>query len=219
MCTFILQFITKTKSELDVICRYEKSINSAISHFKKYNLDAIFLACNAPGRSAFNRVERCMAPLSRDLAGLILDHEKLGTHLNEKGETVDIDLEKKNFEHAGNVLAEIWSETVVNNFPVFAEYVSPEDSDLTDLETVPQEWKEIHVRESHYLLQIVKCSERTCCSEPRSNYFQVMDQFLPAQLLVSQGGLKLSDNEDEHNHFSSLLVKLEKFLTTYVVLQ
>lgn len=95
MCTFILEFYYKFK--LYKFYRYEKSINSAISHFKKFNLDAIFLGTNAPGRSAFNRVERCMAPLSRDLAGLILDHEKLGTHLNEKGETIDIELEKLNF--------------------------------------------------------------------------------------------------------------------------
>lgn len=54
-------------------CRYEKTINCAISHFKKFNMDALFVATNAPGKSAFNRVERRMAPLSRDLAGLVLE--------------------------------------------------------------------------------------------------------------------------------------------------
>ena len=34
--------------------RYEKTINCAIDLFRSYNLDALFLATNAPGRSAFN---------------------------------------------------------------------------------------------------------------------------------------------------------------------
>lgn len=35
-----------------------------------------------------------MGPLSRDLAGLILDHQQLGTHLNKKnGDTTDTELE------------------------------------------------------------------------------------------------------------------------------
>lgn len=45
--------------------RYDKVINVAINHFIEHDLDAFFLATNAPGRSAYNRVERRMAPLSR----------------------------------------------------------------------------------------------------------------------------------------------------------
>lgn len=37
--------------------RYRKVIQIAIHHFKEYNLDTLFIATNAPGRSAFNRVE------------------------------------------------------------------------------------------------------------------------------------------------------------------
>jgi hypothetical protein len=55
--------------------RYEKVVNVAIHHFLEYDLDAYFVATNAPGRSAYNRVERRMLPLSRELAGLILPHE------------------------------------------------------------------------------------------------------------------------------------------------
>jgi hypothetical protein len=140
---------------LNINCRYEKTIKCAITHFKKFDLDAFFLATNAPGRSAFNRVERRMAPLSRDLAGVLLDHKKFGTHLNEKGETVDPVLERRNFDHAGNVLAEIWSETVLDNHPTIASYVLPEDSDIIELEEVSVEWKSIHVREGHYFLQVI----------------------------------------------------------------
>ncbi|KAK4886935.1 hypothetical protein RN001_003206 [Aquatica leii] len=80
--------------------RYRKVNNFAIQHFKKYNLDALFIATNAPGRNAFNRVERCMAPLSKRLSGVIQPHEHFGSHLDEKGMTVDGNLEKRNFQHA-----------------------------------------------------------------------------------------------------------------------
>lgn len=72
-----------------------------IEHFKKYNLDALFIATNAPGRSAYNRVERRMAPLSKRLTGVILPHEHFGSHLDDKGITTDDNLEKRNFQHAG----------------------------------------------------------------------------------------------------------------------
>lgn len=49
--------------------RYQKVISAAIKHFTDFHLDAIFIATNAPGRSAYNRVERRMAPLSRELSG------------------------------------------------------------------------------------------------------------------------------------------------------
>lgn len=37
--------------------RYEKTISFAIRHFKKYDLDTLVVATNAPGRSAYNRVD------------------------------------------------------------------------------------------------------------------------------------------------------------------
>lgn len=62
--------------------RFEKVIKLAIGHFKKYDLDALFIITNAPGRSAYNRVERRIAPLSNQLAGVI-EHE------HYSGKTVD----------------------------------------------------------------------------------------------------------------------------------
>ena len=32
-------------------------------------------------------------------------------------------------------------------------------------------WKMKHIRESQYMVQVVKCSDRVCCSQPRSSYF------------------------------------------------
>ncbi|KAJ6639411.1 hypothetical protein Bhyg_12155 [Pseudolycoriella hygida] len=87
--------------------RYEKVIQMYIHHFLKCDLDAVFVACNAPGRSAFNRVERRMAPLSKALCGIILPHDHFGTHLDDQGRTIDIGLEKTNFSFAGTALAEV----------------------------------------------------------------------------------------------------------------
>ena len=61
--------------------RYQKTISSAIKYFEEHDLDALFVATNAPGRSAFNCTKRRMAPLSREMSGLILPHEYFSSHL------------------------------------------------------------------------------------------------------------------------------------------
>ena len=62
----------------------------------------------SPGQSAYNIVESRMAPLSHDLAGLILPHDHFGSHLNDSGVTINAELEKINFKKAGEILAEVW---------------------------------------------------------------------------------------------------------------
>lgn len=126
----------------------------AIEHFRTHNLDALFIATNAPGRSAYNRVERRMAPLSRELCGVILKHDTFGTHLDAQGKTFDNTLEKKNFAEAGKVLAEIWSSVVLDNCITKASYVPPEHSERALGEKVSATWQSQHVRESHYFLQV-----------------------------------------------------------------
>lgn len=153
-----------------------------------------------------------MAPLSRDLAGLVIDHQQLGAHLNEKGETIDIELEKKNFAAAGKILEEIWSETVIYNYPTVAKYICPEDSEIDDVEAMSPEWMSKHVRDSHYFLQVVKCYDRNCCSDPRSNYFKVINRFIPAPMCIGEGA---SLTDDTKNKFSPLFLRMalndEKF--------
>ena len=62
----------------------------------KSGLRCIFLATNAPGRSAFNRVElRMLVKFNKELSGVVLPHDNFGSHLNAKGETIDKELEKK----------------------------------------------------------------------------------------------------------------------------
>ena len=87
--------IVKVDGVLDENPRYTKTIECAIDYFLSLDLDAFFLATNAPGRSAFNRVERRMVKFSKEVSGVVLPHDNLGSHLNAKGETIDIELEKK----------------------------------------------------------------------------------------------------------------------------
>ena len=164
--------------------RYQKVIAFAIQHFKRYDLDAMFIATNAPGRSAYNRVERRMAPLSRELAGLILPHDYFGSHLDERGVTINEHLERSNFEFAGNVLAEVWSSMEIDGYHVIAKYIGAGEQDLPDLPDI--KWYSEHVRESQYLLQIVKCKNIKCC-RPRSGLFKLLDnRFLPPPVKVKQ---------------------------------
>jgi hypothetical protein len=74
--------------------RYQNVIDVAVHLFFIHDLNGFFVATNAPSRSAFNRVERKMAPLSRELSGLILPYDHYGTHLDNQRRTMDLDLEK-----------------------------------------------------------------------------------------------------------------------------
>lgn len=150
----------------------------AVNRFKKLNLDVYIAMTHAPGMSAYNYVERRMAPLSRELAGVILPHDSFGTHLNASGKTVDEPLEKSNFRKAGEVLAEIWSNLVLDNYPVHAEYV--ENCTLT-VPDVDEQWIARHCRVSQYSLQIVKCCDAECCGSFRTSWLAVMpNRYLPA---------------------------------------
>lgn len=191
--------------------RYQKTIQVAVSHFLRHNLDALFIASNAPGRSAFNRVERRMAPLSKELAGLILPHEQYGSHLDGQGKTINLKLEEENFEFAGTCLSEIWSSVVIDNNPVVAEYIVPAKSELKpdSLLSFESEWFSNHVCTSQYLTQIVKCSNVNCCNTPRSSYFNIVpSRFLPLPIPLCQTeeGLKapIDRSDAAHSQFPSL---------------
>jgi len=178
--------------------RYDKVICVAIHHFLEHDLDCIILATNAPGRSAFNRVERRMAPLSRELAGLILPHEHYGSHLDADGKTVDVELETANFAFAGRTLSEVWSGLIIDGYPVVSEYVESDKSemDASDLRVVSPQWRQFHVRESQYCTQVVKCNDRSCCRVPRSSLFNLIPSgFLPPPIPLVQtcDGLKAPD--------------------------
>ncbi|KAI9556025.1 hypothetical protein GHT06_018591 [Daphnia sinensis] len=208
-------FIVTVDGGPDENPRYQKVIDVAIHHFSQQNLDVFTVATNAPGRSAFNRVERKMAPLSKELSGLILPHDHFRTHLDDQGRTIDDEKEKKNFLFAGQTLAEIWSDVVIDSFPVVAKYVDPDsESELKPESLVSKDetWFANHVRTSQYCLQIVKCFDETCCSKIRSSYFSLIPgRFLPPPIPLIQSendGLKAPErSESETNHkFAPLFI-------------
>ena len=111
-----------TKVGADENPRYEKRISFAVDYFNTYDLDAFFLVTNAPGLSAFNRAERRMVPLKKELSGVLLvQHEHCGAHLDDKGNTIDPQFELKNFEHVGKISGEISSGMVIDGYPLIAE--------------------------------------------------------------------------------------------------
>ena len=134
----------------------QKTMLAWISCFNRHDIDGIFVFSNAPGFSAFNKVERRMAPLSKDTSGIILPFDKFGSHLDSSNKTIDIELEMKNFTAAGEILASVWSESVIDGFPVVAEWSDPANASLT-IDSVDQDWIDNHVNQSRYLLQIVRC--------------------------------------------------------------
>ncbi|XP_017491784.1 PREDICTED: uncharacterized protein LOC108379928, partial [Rhagoletis zephyria] len=182
--------------------RYKK----VISHFKEYDLDGLFMFTNAPGRSAYNRVERRMAPLSRELATVVLPYEHYGSHLDSQGKTIDNELELKNFQHAGETLAEIWSQVVIDGHNVIAEYVPPGEV-LPEPTQVSDIW--YGNRESQYFLQIIKCADDSCCAPRRSALNNILYQgFLPAPFPMSQNPFGMPNPDEVRSEiFPSLLVR------------
>ena len=130
-----------------------------------------------------------MASLPKDTAGITLPLDTFGNHLDASNKTIDSELEITNFEAAGKIHAEIWSESIIDNHPVAASYTSPPEKEHSKvLFHKTEEWKAKHVRQSQYMLQIVKCS----CKQWRINYLEVFPQrFLPAQVPIgiSENGL------------------------------
>lgn len=109
--------------------RFRKTLYLSIQKFKKYNLDAFILFTQASGQTIFNVVERRLALLSHDLAGLVLPDNYFATHLSVSGLTIDAELEKNNFKRTGEILAEVWNMNMIDRHQVVAEYIdSPESA-------------------------------------------------------------------------------------------
>jgi hypothetical protein len=136
-----------------------------------------------------------MTPLSRELAGLILPHDHFGSQWDDHGRTVNEYLEKTNFEFAGKVLAEVWNCMQIDGHPVHAIYVAPGDFELPD--DPETKWHSDHVRESQYLLKVVRCKDLKCCSPPRSGLFRVLpERFLSPPVKMKQTPRDLSISEE-----------------------
>ncbi|CAG8771559.1 41464_t:CDS:2 [Gigaspora margarita] len=191
--------------------RYKKTIQVMIEHFIKYDLDTIIVVCFAPHQSASNPVERRMAPLSHDLAGIILPHDIFGSHLDEQLKTADEELEKRNFKAAGEILASVWENTVIDGYPVLVEYVDPKEHYQSRLDEKSATWIERHTMTCRYITQVVKCNDTSCCRPFRSGILQLLpNRFFPPPILVQQkshGICAASINaSDDTTHFSNFLL-------------
>ena len=89
--------VLSTDGAQDEAPRYPKPLATVIYLFKHLKLDVFLHGVNAAGLSAFNPVERRMSPLSHDIAGVVLPHKNFGSHLDSQSNTIDVELEKKNF--------------------------------------------------------------------------------------------------------------------------
>ncbi|GBP08970.1 hypothetical protein EVAR_5258_1 [Eumeta japonica] len=152
-----------------------------------------------------------MAPLSRELTGVVLPHDYFGTHLDSSGRTLDESLEKDNFKKAGDILAEIWSAVCIDGHEVVAKYIDP-NNDTSSVPDLPaEEWYTEHVRESQYLLQVVKCDDQKCCSPRRSDLHMILhDRFLPPPYPITQvdGHLTIPDfKEHDGKSFAPFLIR------------
>jgi hypothetical protein len=205
-------FVTCTDGGPDENPRFPRTIVATAKRFKDYDLDVCIVATHAPGHSAYNNVERRMAPLSKELAGIILPHDQYGDHLDSSGRTIDDELELKNFEKAGETLAQIWSNVVLDSHPVVARYVDPNEQPV-EADALDPEWEATHVRVSQYLLQIVRCNG-PCCGPWRSNWLEVIGRrFLPAPYPYERGtrGLVVpepGDIESNKARFGTLAQRL-----------
>lgn len=69
--------------------RFPTTQRALTGFFKENNIDYIVAVCNAAGVCAYRFIERRMAQLSTQLAGIVLPHDTYGTHLNGNDKTID----------------------------------------------------------------------------------------------------------------------------------
>ncbi|XP_047144174.1 uncharacterized protein LOC124817793 [Hydra vulgaris] len=170
--------LMETDGAQDEAPRFPKTLATAVDLFRLLNLDALLHGVNAAGLSAFNPVERRMAPLSRDLAGIVLPHDFFGNHLDSSGKTIDYELEVENFQKAADVLSQVWEKTVIDGYPVHCQAVpvgKAYEPPIPD-----PVWVDKHCQQSRYSLQIVKCQEESCCTPFETNWLKNFPQrFIP----------------------------------------
>ena len=99
-------------------------------------------------------------------------------------------------------LAAVWNGIVIDQHPVIAEFIEPDQSELhpAELTSYDEVWLKDHVRTSQYCLQIVKCDNSECCLPWRSSFRTIIPQrFLPAPLPVAQtiNGIKAPERNNQ----------------------
>ena len=181
--------------------RFENNKVMACKTCLENNLDCLIELTQAPGHSAFNRAERRMFHLSKEMSGLVLPHDTFGSHL-QNGKTIDEDLEGNNFAAAGEVLSEVWNRLVIDGYEVKAEYITQSVDEKTKTFAVSPAFRSRHILETQYMTIILKCDDRQCCSAMRTNVDMFFpDRRVPALIPVKfspSGPVALSPSPDIH---------------------
>ena len=148
-----------------------------------------------------------MFHLSKELTGVVLPHDTYGFHLDSGGKTIDVELEMRNFEAAGEVLSDIWSELEIDGYQVHAEYVKEKPMQEIICFEPSKEFKRDHVFESQYQTVYLKCKDQSCCSEFKTNVESFFPhRRIPALIPIKRTckGVEASDGEQEKIEFLSL---------------
>ena len=128
--------------------RFYNNIVMGCKTFHEMGLDCYIEVTNAPGLSAYNRCERRMYHLSKEMTALVLPYETFGKHLNSSGDTIDEDLERENFKAAGEILKEVWSNLVIDSHPVVADFIDTPPTERTLNYKVSSLFRSRHVFET-----------------------------------------------------------------------
>mgnify|MGYP001588509784 CR=1 FL=1 len=170
--------------------RNEKVMRMWQQKFKQHDLDFLMVLIPPTGNSAYNPVERRMSPLSHSLRSLVLFLFTHGQHLHGQ-KTIDVDMERKNFESCQKSLSELRNGTLLQH-----ECVSESITDSSELDhNYPQldhQFLMKHYRGGKKMLMIVKCNDIGCeyCSihPTRSKWSEHIGskQFMPSPFILEQ---------------------------------
>ena len=137
----------ETDDAQDEAPRFPKTLAIAVDLFRLLDLVVLLYGVNVVGLSAFKSVERRMAPLSHNLAGIVLPYDHFDNDVDSSGKTIDRKMEEKNFQKTAEVLSNVWVSVNCRTVPVGSLYKP------TTLDPV---WVAKHCQQFLYYLQIVK---------------------------------------------------------------
>ena len=105
--------------------------------------------------------------------------DTFGLHLKD-GQTIDDEHEQRNFEAAGEVLAEVWSNLVIDDHPVKAEYVAMKPTEDITRFTVTVSIKPRHLITTQYMKVALRCNNPECCLPSRT----IISKFFPGRRIL-----------------------------------
>lgn len=161
-----------------------------------------------------------MYHLSKELTGVVLPHDTYGTHLDNAGNTVDVDLEMRNFEAAGGTLSQIWGNLVIDGYPTTSEFISSPPADEISNYSVSAKFRSDHVFETQYMTVYLKCTDNTCCSPFVTNveYFfphRSIPPLIPIKKTIH--GVEAAEKSVDHQRVEFLPIGLRAVFNTKLV--